>query len=92
MLRDSGFTVLSATYYNALSFFPALILAFINTIIPDQENSVPEDEYVKELQIPMNIINNLVFFLMNIEKNLINIYPKLPVGVSLLCIARKSNS
>ncbi len=92
MLRDSGFTVLSDTYYNALSFVPALILAFINTIIPDQENSVSEDVYVKELQIPTNNINNLVFFLMNIEKILIKIFPKLPIGVTFLCIARKNNS
>ena len=92
MLSDSGFTVLSATYYNALSFVPALILAFLNIIIPNQENSVSENDYVKELQIPMNNINNLVSFLMNIERKLIKILPKLPMGVTLLCIARKNNS
>ena len=92
MLSDSGFTVLSATYYNALSFVPALILTFLNIIIPNQKNSVPENDYVKELQIPMNSINNLVFFLMNIETKLIKILHKLPIGVTLLCIARKNNS
>ena len=63
-----------------------------NIIIPNQENSVSENDYVKELQIPMNSINNLVFFLMNIETKLIKILPKLPIGVTLLCIARKNNS
>jgi hypothetical protein len=92
MLSDSGFTVLFATYYNVLSFVPALILAFLNIMISNQKNSVPENDYVKELQIPMDNINNLVSFLMNIETKAIKILPKLPIGVTLLCIARKSNS
>ncbi len=92
MLSDSGFTVLFATYYNVLSFVPALILAFLNIMISNQKNSVPENDYVKELQIPMDNINNLVSFLMNIETKAIKILPKLPIGVTLLCIARKINS
>ena len=92
MLRDSGFTVLSDTYYNALSFVPALILAFLDIMVPDQKDRVSENAYVKELQIPVNSINNLVSFLMNIETKVIKILPKLPIGVTLLCIARKNNS
>ena len=91
MMRDSGFTVLFATYYNVISFVPALILALLNIMMPNQKNSVPENDYAKELLIPMDNINNLVFFLMNIERNFINIFPKLPVGVSLLCIAQRNN-
>ena len=92
MLRESGFTVLSDTYYNALSFVPGLILAFLDIMVSDQKYRVSENAYVKELQIPVNSINNLVSFLMNIETKVIKILPKLPIGVTLLCIARKINS
>jgi len=67
-----------------------LLLLFFDIMIPNQNNSVSENDYVKELQIPINNINNLVSFLMNIETKVIKILPKLSIGVTLLCIARRN--
>ena len=86
MLADAGYQCLTATYFNAVSFLPALV----NAVLPRFFNSGEEGETLTELQTPNSRINKAMYSLMGLEYQATRLLKSLPFGVSILCIARRN--
>lgn len=89
MLTNAGFTLISGTYFNSISFLPALATKYLEKISMNKSQITDPDSEVKELQMPNTIINELLIKAIGLERMLIRLFGKAPFGVSLLCIARK---
>ena len=89
MLKDAGFVVISSTYFNSISFVPALILAYYDYVVKTKTKSVVKEEEVKELMMQHSLITRILSASMYLERKIIMISGKMPFGVTLLCIAQK---
>jgi hypothetical protein len=88
LLEKAGFELLVGTYWNSASFLPALLLTIYEKIaLPN--DAIFYQNNIAELKLPGKTINRLILNLLNIERLILQIIPKIPIGVSLLCIARK---
>jgi SAM-dependent methyltransferase len=88
-LEQAGFEVTMGTYFNSISFFPALLLSWLEKLQKkDFEKTSGE---VAELEMPSPILNKIVYSVLALERIWIRIFRKCPFGVSLLCIARKKD-
>jgi 2-polyprenyl-3-methyl-5-hydroxy-6-metoxy-1,4-benzoquinol methylase len=80
-LRSAGFTPVRITYFNALLFVPILAYRVLRKLFGDNRSSdlftVPK---------PLNILLEKTFSLERLPLRFMN----LPIGVSFLCVARKS--
>lgn len=88
LLSESGYKVVFKTYFNIVSYLPALLLAMhyklrINRKIDDAKNGV------SEIELPNDFLNNLLISLMKMETYFIKSLGSIPIGVSLLCLAQK---
>lgn len=89
ILKETGFILISSTYFNCISFLPALIVKAVEHMITKKNNSIKADEKTSELNIPGAVINNFIINIMAIERKIIGLFGKVPLGVSLLCVVRK---
>lgn len=92
LLKNSGFVVISSTYFNIIGFIPALITAFTDFFAIKKNKSIPDNKGAKELQILSKPLNKFLLKLMSLERKIIKSIGKIPLGVSLLCIAQKPAS
>lgn len=90
MMAEIGFEQVRGTYFNSISFLPALVLAWLER--PKLLESENEGSRVNELKMVGPVINKFILGLLNIERLIIKLFKKMPLGVTLLCIARRSSS
>lgn len=88
LLTNAGFRLIKSTYFNSISFIPACIIVFIDYITRLKNKQFKKSKLVKEIQMPPFLINKLLLTLLSIERQIIKL-SKIPIGVSLFCIARK---
>lgn len=84
MLHDTGFNLVKSTYFNSVSFIPALILSIAQRFGIFRMHKASSE--LGELPIPINQTLKGIMFL---ERVWINIIGLMPLGVSVLSIARK---
>ncbi len=89
MLTDAGFTLISGTYFNSISFLPALATKYLENISMNKSKIIKPDTQVRELHMPGTITNKFLINVIGLERIIIKLFGKIPLGVSLLCIARK---
>jgi SAM-dependent methyltransferase len=87
-LKAAGFIIDKATYFNMISFFPALILKWLESILPKPKSSA-HDERVKEIELPPAWLNRFMLFVLNAETIFIKRFGRLPTGLGVLLIAHK---
>ena len=85
ILRDTGFSLVSSTYFNSVSFVPALILSFVQRF-----GFFRVHKASSELGELPNFINQTLKGIMFLERVWINIIGLMPLGVSVLSVARKT--
>lgn len=79
-----GFNLVTNTYFNSVSFFPVLMLKWIELF----KNFYIEKEVV-ELKLPSMIINYLIMKIMSFERLWIHLFKKVPFGTSVLYVGKK---
>jgi len=79
-LKKSGFKIEKITYWNFFLFPVAAILKIL------KKNSKNEDSDISETPEP---INSFFKFLLHVENKIIQQKISLPVGISLVCLAKK---
>ena len=89
LLKQSGFIVVSGSYFNSICYLPVLLSALLYKLLG--KKNIPEEKNgVAEIRMPNNVLNRLMYFLLKMETWLIKFAGKIPVGVSLICIAKKA--
>ena len=88
MLKEIGFEHIRGTYFNSISFLPVLILPLLeqSRLL---ETGHESGEVVDELKIMGPVINKLMSGLLNLERLIIKVFKRIPLGVTLLCIATR---
>lgn len=87
ILTQGRFKVSASTYFNMVSFFPALGLALLGRWQrKDKSRSKGE---VGEVQMPHPLLNGCLKMIMKMERLWISRFRSVPLGVTLLCMARK---
>ena len=84
-LEQAGFEWIRGTYFNGISLAPAWALARWERIRPDNNT----EGTLGELRIPPFPINAGMRFIMACERTVIRVLGRLPVGVTVLGLARK---
>jgi len=87
IVEEAGFEVLRATYFNAISFAPAAVVAAIDRLRGTAEPAGRLDE-TGELSVPPGPINRLVLEMCRLEWLWLRRVGDLPFGVSLMLLAR----
>lgn len=87
MLSEIGFEHIQSTYFNSISFLPALVLAWLerSNVLKSGDDSGGVDE----LKMAGPVINKLMLGFLNLERFIIKVFKRIPVGVSLLSITRR---
>jgi ubiquinone/menaquinone biosynthesis C-methylase UbiE len=88
LLTNQGFKIIASTYFNLISYMPALFLALLYKL-KFKPSPVDQNKGVSEINLPGSLINGFMCGAMQIESNLIKKINHLPLGVSVLCIAQK---
>lgn len=81
VVRDAGFTVLRASYFNTLLFLPILAIRFVKRVFGIRSGA-------SDFFMPPALLNSILVGLFSFEAFLLR-YINLPFGVSLLCLAKK---
>jgi SAM-dependent methyltransferase len=81
-LKESGFEIIKASYWNFFLFIPILLVRLLSRLLPTSRNRNTGD-----LEQPPKG-NDLLFKLINLENKLLK-YLNFPFGVSTFCVARK---
>lgn len=92
MLRDAGLVPSWSTYFNAVSFAPALGLAAVARIrrsVGAAPPPPPPDRDAAEMALPPPWLNRTMGGMMAVERALLRRGLRMPFGVSLLCLARR---
>jgi len=89
-LREAGFDVISSTYFGSVFFIPAFFISVVERVRGLGDKPVNEKEQVSELSIPAEKINACMLAFMDLERTIIRVVRKLPVGIGFLCVAQKS--
>ncbi|HBR15123.1 MAG TPA: hypothetical protein DD723_06235 [Candidatus Omnitrophica bacterium] len=87
MLREAGFEIIMGTYVSAVSFLPAFVIKWVERL--GKINDSGADDLVEELELPPDWVNQLLLGIMGIERKIICWTGYIPVGTSLLCVARR---
>jgi SAM-dependent methyltransferase len=87
LLEKAGFRNIQGTYFNAPAFPIALVLAFANRVGLSSRN---RDDGVSELKLPSNWLNDTLAAVLRVELAAIRTFGRIPFGVSIACVARKS--
>lgn len=88
MLGKAGFRNVCGTYFNLPAFPIALLLAVIDRL----SLSPKETNGVFELTMPPKWLNDAAGAMLSIELAAIGAFGRMPLGVSIACIARKPRS
>lgn len=89
MLAEIGFEDIRGTYFNSVSFFPAFLLALVERSRPSK--NWHDNAAIDELRLEGPILNRLMLRFLDLERLLIKLFKRMPLGVTLLCAARKSS-
>lgn len=84
-LKNAGYELLYASYFNCISFMPAFALALREKLIRVSEE---DKEQVEELKLTTGPLQFLMKWGLFLERQYLALFP-LPLGVSLICVARK---
>jgi len=87
--KEIGFNILSQSYYNVTSYFPALLLAKFDQLKGIENIDENEKTIVGELKIPIKFVNQIMKMFIKFENELILNSVKLPFGVSTLFVLQK---
>lgn len=82
-LKDAGFIIKKASYYNFFLFPPIALIRFIKAKLHIKEKS-------SDLSIPVAPVNTLLYNLFVGEKHLLKLF-NLPTGVSLIAVCQKQD-
>ena len=85
LLEQAGFEWVNGTYFNMSCFPLAWVLARWDRVRTTDDADTP----IGELALPPRSINAGMKLLMDLERGLIRLFGRLPLGVSLLCVARR---
>ena len=86
-VEGAGFAVLRSSYFNALAFGPALVLAGLDRLRP-RRGSGRGDEETAEIAVPPPLINRTLLALCTLERMWIATVGRLPLGVGVIILAR----
>lgn len=89
LMNDAGFKPVFKTYFNSVSYLPALFLAILLKLQTKSTAFDPE-KGVSEIDLPGRSFNNFMCALMRLESDYIKKISSIPVGVSLLYVAKKN--
>lgn len=81
VLKRHGFKVEKISYMFSFLVVPALVLRFI-------KSSLSKDNYSSDFNYSNDFINKLMFRIAGLERKLM-MFVSIPVGTSLICVARK---
>jgi SAM-dependent methyltransferase len=81
-LKDKGFSIQKASYWNFFLFFPIYIFRAVGRLLPRKDKEVSGD-----LDKP-SVVNGLLYHLINFENKLLRSI-NFPFGISTYCIAKK---
>jgi len=87
LLEKAGFRSMHGTYFNAPALAITLMLAIANRLGLSSGN---RDDGVAELKLPPNWLNSTLAALIKVELAAIRTFCRIPFGVSIACVARKS--
>lgn len=87
MLSKASFQCVRATYFNSISFLPALAFAAIERFCAYDNKKTGKK--VDELKLSGGLLNWVMYYLLRPERLIIRWFKRMPVGVSLLIIAKK---
>ena len=82
-LVAAGFVIQKSSYIHSF-FFPMVLAQRMTERRSDEDASAQSD-----LQLPSPFINRLGLTVLGIEARLLKIGVRLPIGVSLLCLAQR---
>jgi SAM-dependent methyltransferase len=88
LLESAGFKWMSGTYFNAVSFLPAWLLAMRERLRPSRDMEAP----LGELHVPPWPINEGMKLAMAVERGFTRLFGRLPFGVTLIALCRKSDN
>jgi SAM-dependent methyltransferase len=92
-LRLSGFIVRRQSYFNAISFIPALLLALKEgRMHGSARRKGREAGEVAELSIPSPLVNRGVLALMTLERMWIRLFGRVPFGTTAFLAAQKPDA
>ena len=79
-----GFNLVANTYFNSVSFFPVLILKWIELF-----ENYNKGKEITELKLPSKIVNYVMMKIMSFERLWIRLFKDVPFGTSVFSIVRK---
>ncbi|NGZ28842.1 MAG: class I SAM-dependent methyltransferase, partial [Magnetococcales bacterium] len=85
LLEEAGLLVERSTCWNLPAFFPAALLALVDNLL------LQEGDTIGELTLPPVWLNQFLYHLLTVESWMIGHGVSLPLGVSLMCLARKAD-
>jgi SAM-dependent methyltransferase len=86
LLEEAGFRSIRGTYFNAPALPIAFVLAFAHRLRLSSRN---EEEGVSELKLPPSWLNDILAAVLRGELAGIRTFGRIPLGVSIACVARK---
>jgi SAM-dependent methyltransferase len=89
LLRNNGFTINYATYFNSILFIPIFLIRAFSKIIPTRKNQKGTGSDFEKFN-SSGFFNNLLYFIFKCELHLLKRKYKMPWGVSILIIAKKN--
>jgi len=93
MLDLADFEWKGGSYFNVASLPAIWLLAKLDSLLPSRQNGSPETaSLLPEIRLPPRPINTAMKSVMALEAWLIRRLRRLPLGVSLICTARKAPS
>ncbi|MEK6677427.1 MAG: class I SAM-dependent methyltransferase [Planctomycetota bacterium] len=84
-LCKAGFEWTTGTYFNAASLPIIGAMALWDRVAPTEADEAP----LRELEVPPFPVNQAMKWTMALERAVLRVIRKVPLGVSLLCIGRK---
>ncbi len=86
LLEKAGFCNIRGTYFNAPALPITLVLALADRLRPSYGD---QNQAVAELKLPPNWLNETLAAVLSVELAGIRTVGRLPLGVSIACVARK---
>jgi SAM-dependent methyltransferase len=90
LLAKAGLEVAAGTYFNGISFLPSLALALAQRLGHPFRRQAIESSAVRELGTGAGRLNEVLIWAMGWERKVIQTMGSIPIGVSLLSLARKA--
>lgn len=89
LVEAAGFTVRRKTYFNAISFGPAAVVAMMDRLRGRREAGLPSEE-TAELGVPPEPLNRMLLGFCGLERFWLRRVGDLPLGVGVLVLAQAS--